>query len=190
MYMIVVLRLKNDKRKTVWVPAHWCSGFSMKNIYNSGLSKTKDITVFYSKNKKTVPNFNLMISDVFVEEDACYTARFKTCLDSVYEARMKQKKTRSDLPVNYNENNTDESNQEVASSRLAIKKVFRRTTNENKMQIRRRSDLHRLRQRTVFRKSITRNQITQIQATHADNVPLSVVRTKKNEPNSGKKKLK
>lgn len=80
MFMIVVLRLKNNINKTVWIPAHWCVGFSMRSVFSRGMLRTEDLTVFYSKNKKKVPNFTLMIRDEFVEEDSCYIARFKTCI--------------------------------------------------------------------------------------------------------------
>lgn len=51
---------------------HW---IQYGSVFIRGLIKTEDLTVFNSKNKKKVPNFNLRISDEFVEEDACYIAR-------------------------------------------------------------------------------------------------------------------
>lgn len=79
MYFIVALRLKNSVMKNVCIPAHWCMGFNMSSVYNYGMKKTQNLIVFYSKNKKKVPRFNLNIRDEFVDEDACYIANFRTC---------------------------------------------------------------------------------------------------------------
>lgn len=85
MYFIVGLRLKNEAKKNVWIPAHWCMGFNMSSVYNNGIVKTEDLTIFYSKNKKKVPNFSLKLMDEFVTEDACYIARFKSCKGKLTE---------------------------------------------------------------------------------------------------------
>lgn len=72
------LKLK-DGVKNVCIPAHWCIGLDMAAVFNGGVSRTSDLTVFYSKKKSTLPNFNLPVRDTFTNEDACYVGRYKGC---------------------------------------------------------------------------------------------------------------
>lgn len=79
MYFVVALRLKEGQVKSVLIPMHWCFGLNMELVLKQGISTTRDIKVFYSKKKSTLPNFDLPVQSTFSENDACYVARFKTC---------------------------------------------------------------------------------------------------------------
>lgn len=79
MFFVVTLRLKNNRLKNVYIPAHWCMGIDMQRVYDGGILRTDDLKVFYSKCKTRLPNFELPIRDEFVEEDACYVARYRKC---------------------------------------------------------------------------------------------------------------
>lgn len=79
MFFVVTLKLKNRQNKNVWIPTHWCRGYSMEKVYNIGMQKNENLVVFYSNDKKKLPNFELGIRDEFTNGDACYIAQFKTC---------------------------------------------------------------------------------------------------------------
>lgn len=79
MYFVVSLRLKDNQRKNVCVPMHWCLGIDMQNVFNGGIEKKRDLVVFFSKCLTRLPNFDLKVQDEFTHEDACYIANYKTC---------------------------------------------------------------------------------------------------------------
>lgn len=79
MFFVVTLNLKNNSRRNVCIPMHWCLGIDMQSVYNGGVDKRRNLKIFFSKQKSRIPNFNLPIRDEFVDEDACYIARYRTC---------------------------------------------------------------------------------------------------------------
>lgn len=83
MYFVVTLRLRNNAKKNVCIPMHWCRGFDMKQVFIGGVQKHKDLQVFFSKKRTQLPDFSKPIRDEFVDEDACYIACFRTCQGNI-----------------------------------------------------------------------------------------------------------
>lgn len=79
MFFVVTLKLKNRQNKNVWIPTHWCRGYSMETVYNIGMRRSEDLVVFYSENQSEPPNFELGIRDEFTNVNACYIGRFRMC---------------------------------------------------------------------------------------------------------------
>lgn len=75
----MAIRLREGQVKNVLIPPHWCFGLNMESVYRGGISTNTDFKIFFSKTKSALPNFDLPVSDVFIDADTCYIARFKTC---------------------------------------------------------------------------------------------------------------
>lgn len=73
--MFAVVLLKESKTKLV-IPISWIYSLDIVQIFNRGVSHTKNHKIFYYKDKKTEPNFRLPIRIIFDENvHACYIAK-------------------------------------------------------------------------------------------------------------------
>lgn len=65
-----------ESRQRIKVYPKWIKGVNYQSVFNRGVNKSEDHTIFYSPDKKADPNFELPVSAVFdPNSDGCYIAR-------------------------------------------------------------------------------------------------------------------
>lgn len=73
--MFVAVILADSKTKLV-IPISWIYSLDIVQIFNRGVSHSKNHKIFYHKNKNTEPNFRLRVRNIFDENvHACYHAK-------------------------------------------------------------------------------------------------------------------
>lgn len=63
------------------IPMAWVYSLDIAQVFNRGISHTKNHLIFYSKNKDDDPDFKLPVRDFFDDtvDFGCYYAKIREC---------------------------------------------------------------------------------------------------------------
>lgn len=67
--------LLSESRQKIVIPMKWILSVDIVQVFNYGVSHTKDHIIYYSQNLDDEPNFRLKVEDVFEFKEGCYEAR-------------------------------------------------------------------------------------------------------------------
>lgn len=72
---IFVAAITTKSKEKLVIPINWVKSFNPTDLINHGIDHENDFLVFYSKNRKDVPDFNLPVEEI-INGRGCYTVKF------------------------------------------------------------------------------------------------------------------